>query len=101
MYRYEQQQQYNKPRNPAASSGAGMKAVKELTGGVQSQQSGKTIRPVSIYFLQFLLTLLGPQSRFGDKLLIFRVNCPHIWECGSKRVNASYREVAVIFYAED
>ena len=33
------------------------------------------------------LTLLGPQYRFGDKLLIFRVFCPHIWECGSKRVN--------------
>ena len=32
-----------------------------------------------------ILTLLGPQSRFGDKLLIFRVNCPQIWECGSKR----------------
>ena len=32
------------------------------------------------------LTLLGPQSRFGDKLLMFRVNCPQIWECGSKRV---------------
>ena len=25
------------------------------------------------------LTLLGPQSRFGDKLLIFRVNSPHIY----------------------
>ena len=34
-----------------------------------------------------ILTLLGPQSRFGDKLLIFRVCCTHIWECGSKRVN--------------
>ena len=34
----------------------------------------------------FSLTLLGPQSRFGDKLLIFGVNCPRIWECGSKRV---------------
>ena len=33
------------------------------------------------------LTPLGPQSRFGDKLLIFRVVCPHIWEWGSKRVN--------------
>ena len=32
------------------------------------------------------LTLLGPQSRFGDKLLIVRGFCPHIWECGSKRV---------------
>ena len=32
------------------------------------------------------LTLLGPQSRFGDKLLLFRVICPHLWECGSKRV---------------
>ena len=32
------------------------------------------------------LTLLGPQSRFGDKLLIIRVNCPHIWECGAKGV---------------
>ena len=36
-----------------------------------------------------VLTLLGPQSRFGDKLHIFRVNCPHIWECGSKRVNTA------------
>ena len=32
------------------------------------------------------LTPLEPQSRFGDKLLIFRVVCPHIWEWGSKRV---------------
>ena len=35
------------------------------------------------------LTLLGPQSRFGDKLLILRVVCPHIREWGSKRVNAA------------
>ena len=34
-----------------------------------------------------LLTLLGPQSRFGDKLLVIRVFCPHIWECGSKRAH--------------
>ena len=34
----------------------------------------------------FTLTLLGPQSRFGDKVLTSRVFCPHIWECGSKRV---------------
>ena len=34
------------------------------------------------------LTLLGPQSRFGDKLLKFRVFCPHIWECGAKGDNA-------------
>ena len=34
-----------------------------------------------------LITLLGPQSRFGDKLLTIRVCCPHIWKCGSKRVN--------------
>ena len=27
------------------------------------------------------LTLLGPQSRFGDKLLTIRVFCPHLWEC--------------------
>ena len=33
-----------------------------------------------------LLTFLGPQSRFGDKLLIIRLVYPHIWECGSKRV---------------
>ena len=32
------------------------------------------------------LNPLGPQSRFGDKLLIIKVFCPHIWECGSKRV---------------
>ena len=32
------------------------------------------------------LTLLGPHSRFGDKLLTVRVFCPHIWECGAKRV---------------
>ena len=29
-----------------------------------------------------------PQSRFVDKLLINRVNCPHIWECGAKGVKA-------------
>ena len=33
--------------------------------------------------------LLGPQSRFGDKLLTIRVLCPHIWECGAKRVNGT------------
>ena len=32
------------------------------------------------------LTLLGPQSRFGDKLLTGRVLCPHRWECGAIRV---------------
>ena len=37
-----------------------------------------------------LLTLLGPQSRFGDKLLIIRVLCPHIWECGVKWVNTTW-----------
>ena len=31
-------------------------------------------------------TLLGPQSRFGDTLLIIRVLCPHIWDCGAKGV---------------
>ena len=31
-----------------------------------------------------ILTLLGPQSRFGDILLIIRVLCAHIWECGAK-----------------
>ena len=31
--------------------------------------------------------LLGPQSRFGGKLLIIKVLCPHIWECGAKGVN--------------
>ena len=36
------------------------------------------------------LTLLGPQSRFGDKLLIIRVFCPHIRECGSERVKDSF-----------
>ena len=35
-----------------------------------------------------VLTPLGPQSRFGDKLLIIRVLCPNIWECGVKWVNA-------------
>ena len=29
---------------------------------------------------------LGPQYRFGDKLLIVWVLCPHIWDCGAKRV---------------
>ena len=38
-----------------------------------------------------LLTLLGPQSRFGDKLLIIRVPCPHIWECGAKGVKSFSR----------
>ena len=32
------------------------------------------------------LTLLGLQSRFGDKILIIRVFCPHLWECGAKGV---------------
>ena len=32
------------------------------------------------------LTPLGPQSRFGDILLVIRVVCPHIWEGGYKRV---------------
>ena len=43
-----------------------------------------------------LLTLLGPQSRFGDKLLIIRVFCPHIWECGSKGVNTSIETAAIV-----
>ena len=35
------------------------------------------------------LTLLGPQSRFGDKpLIVVRELCPHIWECGAKRVKS-------------
>ena len=34
-----------------------------------------------------ILTFLGPHSRFGDKLLTFRVLCPQTWECGAKRVN--------------
>ena len=29
---------------------------------------------------------MGPQSRFGDKLLLIRVFRPHIWDCGAKRV---------------
>ena len=40
-----------------------------------------------------LLTLLGPQSRFGDKLLIIRVPCPHIWECGAKGVKHPRRSI--------
>ena len=32
------------------------------------------------------LTLLGPQSRFGGKLRVIRVLCPHIWECGANEV---------------
>ena len=40
------------------------------------------------------LALLGPQSRFGDKLLITRVFCPHIWECGSKKVKCQRCGVA-------
>ena len=42
----------------------------------------------SLVFLD-AFTLLEPQSRFGDKLLIIREFCPHIWECGSKRVKVS------------
>ena len=34
--------------------------------------------------------LLGPQSRFGGKLLTIRVLCPRIWECGAKGVNIWY-----------
>ena len=41
------------------------------------------------------LTLLGPQSRFGDKLLIIRVLCPHIWECGAKGVKEGKKTPAV------
>ena len=45
------------------------------------------------------LTLLGPQSRFGDILLIFRVFRPHIWECGSTRVKQELhgREICYIY----
>ena len=44
------------------------------------------------------LTLLVPRSRFGDKLLIIRVFCPPIWDCGSKRVKR-YREYqALLLY---
>ena len=35
------------------------------------------------------LTLSGPQSRFGDIILINRVVCPLIWECGVEGVNTS------------
>ena len=35
------------------------------------------------------LTLLGPQFRFGDKILIIGVFCPHIWECGAKGVKSA------------
>ena len=52
------------------------------------------MRVASVVFIRFVpvelrnipLTLLGPRSHFGDKLLIIRVFCPHMWECGSKRV---------------
>ena len=33
------------------------------------------------------LTLLGPQSHFGDKLLGIGLVCPEKRDCGSKRVN--------------
>ena len=36
-----------------------------------------------------LLTLLGPQSRFGDKLLELRVVCPQTRDCCSKRVKVT------------
>ena len=42
---------------------------------------------VVVLVVVLTLTLLGPQSRFGDKLLIIRVLCPHEWECGAKGVN--------------
>ena len=35
------------------------------------------------------LTLLGPQSRFGDKPLKFQVLCPPKRDCGSKVVKKS------------
>ena len=36
------------------------------------------------------VTLLGPQSRFGDKPVIVRELCPQIWECGAKRVKRAH-----------
>ena len=30
-------------------------------------------------------TLLGPRSRFGDKLPILGLLCPHLWDCGAER----------------
>ena len=33
----------------------------------------------------WVVTLLGPQSRFGGKLLEIRVVCPHVCECGFKK----------------
>ena len=45
--------------------------------------------------LETALTLLGPQPRFGDKVLKVRVLRPHIWECGAKRVNARASDSAI------
>ena len=43
---------------------------------------------MSFFLCIVTLTLLGPQSRFGGKLLIIRVLRPHIWECAAKGVKA-------------
>ena len=43
------------------------------------------------------LTLVGPQSRFGGKLLIIRVICPHVWECGAKGVDKGALWHSVVF----
>ena len=44
-----------------------------------------------------LLTLTRPQSRFGDKLLVLCVRCPHIWDCVAKRVNIILRNNICIY----
>ena len=52
----------------------------------ENKKKQTVVPPPSAGDVANTLTLLGPQSRFGDKLLIIRGNCPHMWECGAKGV---------------
>ena len=53
---------------------------------LDSGEGASDERCVYSYVRMERLTLIGPQSRFGDKLLIIYVPCPHAWDCGAKRV---------------
>ena len=59
------------------------------SGGLYFYHTVPSLPPVAVCLNPFL----GPQSRFGDKLLVIRVNCPRIWECGAKGVKGCSEKI--------
>ena len=52
-------------------------------------------------FSGMVVELLNPFRTpfpFGDKLLTVRVFCPHIWECGTKRVEGGAQKLRLNLY---